>query len=142
MGEHVTKDLYEKTLRYPGHVAAIELLSECGLLSAEEVDAGGVSVKPVRLLQKLLEEKLALGPDGDVLVMRVHVEGTRDGRSVSHEFELVDEVDRERNHTAMGRTTGFTGGLRGARDRGREPCTSAGSRSPRSYSSERATSVW
>jgi lysine 6-dehydrogenase len=40
--------------------------------------------------------------------MRVIVEGTKDGRPRKHTFELIDEFDADRNHTAMARTTGFT----------------------------------
>ena len=108
VGERVGSDLYEKTLRYPGHVAGILFLQQCGLLSPTPVDVAGISVAPVALLQKVLEDKLRLGPEGDILVMRVVVEGRSAGRSVAHEFELIDYFDAEKGHTAMARTTGFS----------------------------------
>lgn len=108
VGEHVRRDLYEKTLRYPGHVAGISFLQQCGLMSTTPVDVDGVTVAPVRVLQKVLEDELALGPEGDVLAMRILVEGRSRGRDVVHEFELVDYYDPEKDHTAMARTTGFT----------------------------------
>ena len=108
VGERVSGDLYEKTLRYPGHVAGILVLQQCGLLSPTAVDVAGASVAPVALLQKVLEDKLRLGPEGDILVMRIVVEGRSAGRSVAHEFELIDYFDAENGHTAMARTTGFT----------------------------------
>ncbi len=108
VGERVRSDLYEKTLRYPGHVAGILFLQQCGLLSPTPVDVADISVAPVAVLQKVLEDKLRLGPEGDILVMRVVVEGHSAGRSVAHEFELIDYFDADKGHTAMARTTGFT----------------------------------
>lgn len=108
LGERVENDLYEKTLRYPGHVSGILFLEKCGLLSPAPVDVAGASVAPVAVLQKVLEDKLRLGPEGDILVMRIVVEGRSAGRSVAHEFELIDYFDAEAGHTAMARTTGFT----------------------------------
>ena len=108
VGERVRSDLYEKTLRYPGHVAGILFLQRCGLLSPTPVDVADISVAPVAVLQRVLEDKLRLGPEGDILVMRVVVEGLSGGRSVAHEFELIDYFDADKGHTAMARTTGFT----------------------------------
>ena len=108
VGERVGSDLYEKTLRYPGHVTGILFLQQCGLLSPTPVDVAGTSVAPSALLQRVLEDKLRLGPEGDILAMRVVVEGRSGGRSVAHEFELIDYFDAEKSHTAMARTTGFT----------------------------------
>lgn len=108
VGERVRSDLYEKTLRHPGHVSGILFLQRCGLLSPTPVDVAGTSVAPVALLQKVLEDELRLGPEGDVVAMRVVVEGRSGGRSVAHEFELIDYFDAEKSHTAMARTTGFT----------------------------------
>lgn len=108
VGSRVRTDLYEKTLRHPGHVAGVRFLEQCGLLSSTPVVVGESSVAPVAVLQKVLESKLQLGPDGDILVMRVIVEGRRRGRPVAHTFELVDFYDSDRHHTAMARTTGYT----------------------------------
>lgn len=108
VGDRVRSDLYEKTLRYPGHVAGIRFLEQCGLLSSTPVAVGEASVAPVDLLQRVLEEQLKLGPEGDILAMRVIVEGERQGQKATHTFELVDFYDPHQRHTAMARTTGFT----------------------------------
>jgi lysine 6-dehydrogenase len=108
VGERVQNDLYEKTLRYPGHVDGIRFLEQCGLLSPEPVEVAGHAVAPVKLLQKVLEDTLKLGPEGDILVMRVVVEGRFRGAPVAHELELIDYFDAAKGHTAMARTTGFT----------------------------------
>ena len=120
VGARVRKDLYEKTLRYPGHVAGIQFLQQCGLFTAEPVDVAGASVSPVALLQKTLEDKLGLGPEGDILAMRVIVEGRAEGVRRAHEFELVDYFDADKGHTAMARTTGFTAACAARRIASRE----------------------
>ena len=104
VGERVRTDLYEKTLRYPGHVAGIQFLQQCGLLSPTPVDVGETTVAPVKLLEAVLAGSLELAPEGDILVLRVIVEGG----GVAHEFELIDYLDASKGHTAMARTTGFT----------------------------------
>lgn len=99
--------LFEKTLRHPGHVERIQTLKQCGLLSREPVRLADVEVVPRELLLELLGERLTLGPEGDMLAMRIIVEGKKDGFPRRHTFELIDHFDPERKHTAMARTTAF-----------------------------------
>jgi lysine 6-dehydrogenase len=108
MRDKVVKNLFEKTLRYPGHVDRIHFLKQCGLLGRDPVRIGDVDVAPRDLLLELLDEHLELGPEGDILAMRVIVEGLKNGRPKMHTFELIDYFDSDKNHTAMARTTGFT----------------------------------
>ena len=103
----IQKNLSEKTLRYPGYVEGIRTLKQCGLLGKDPISVGSVEVVPRDLLLELLAEGLELGPDGDILAMRVIVEGAKDGNPRRHTFELVDTYDPGENHTAMARTTGF-----------------------------------
>ena len=103
----VQQNLSEKTLRYPGHVERVQTLKQCGLLRKEPVRVGGVEVVPRDLLLELLAEDLELGPDGDILAMRVIVDGMKEGNPKRHIFELIDTYDPGKNHTAMARTTGF-----------------------------------
>ena len=107
MRGRIRKNLSEKTLRYPGYVERVQTLKQCGLLGTEPVRVGDVDVAPRDLLLELLAEDLKLGPDGDILAMRVIVEGVKDKSPCRHNFELVDTYDPRRNHTAMARTTGF-----------------------------------
>ena len=111
IGSRVRRDLYEKTLRHPGHVTGIQFLQACGLLSTDPVVVGNTEVPPVSVLQKVLEDKLVLGPEGDILALRVMVEGRADGQPTTHTFELIDGYDSSRGHTAMGRTTCFTAAI-------------------------------
>ncbi len=106
-GVNIENTLFEKTLRYPGHVACMKALKECGLLDDHPIDVDGLKISPRNVLIELLGEKLQLGPEGDILVMRIIVEGIRDGKEQRHIFELVDYFDVETGYTAMARTTGF-----------------------------------
>ena len=108
VGDRVRDDLYEKTLRYRGHVAAIQLLQACGLFERRPVDVFGTSVPPVVFLQKVLEDRLKLGPASDILVLSVLVQGRKDGEPRAHTFELIDFFDPATGNTAMARTAGFT----------------------------------
>ena len=107
VGGNIENSLVEKTLRYPGHVACMKVLKECGLLDDSPIEVDGLKISPRDVLIELLGEKLQLGPEGDILVMRVIVEGIRDGKEQRHIFELVDYFDVETGYTAMARTTGF-----------------------------------
>ena len=99
--------LEEKTPRYPGFAEKVAFLNECGLLDAEPVDVGGLQVAPRDVLIKRVGSLFELGPEGDILVMRVLVKGVSDGLGVTHTFELVDFKDPDTGYTAMARTTGF-----------------------------------
>jgi lysine 6-dehydrogenase len=99
--------LEEKTLRYPGFAEKVAFLIECGLMAREPVEVGGVEVAPLDVLIKQVGPRFELSPEGDILVMRVVVVGERDGRQVTHTFELVDYKDQATGDTAMARTTGF-----------------------------------
>jgi len=107
VGEKVKHNLFEKTLRYPGHTERIQILRQCGLLKTDPVKVDGNSVIPRQLLFANLEDALKLGPEGDILVMRIVVSGTKDGKNHRHEFELIDYYDKKKKETAMARTTGF-----------------------------------
>lgn len=107
MGNKVTDLLVEKTLRYPGHADKIKFLSDCGMLVDRPVKIGKCEVIPLDLVIHQLSPLLTLGPDGDILVMRIYVKGKKDNKTEIHTFELVDYFDRKTNFTAMARTTAF-----------------------------------
>ena len=95
----VRRLLAEKTIRYCGHAARMQLLKDCGLLDTTPVRVGDVEVVPVELLIERLTPALRLGPAGDILVMRVIVRGVKNGASCTHTFDLVDYFDPETGYT-------------------------------------------
>ncbi len=100
-------NLMERTLRYPGHRAQVELLASSGFLDPErEVD--GVLLRPREISEQLLRQQWHQGKeDYDVTVMRLTAEGVRGGEKVRQTFDLEDHFDRERGFSSMARTTGY-----------------------------------
>jgi lysine 6-dehydrogenase len=100
--------MVEKTLRYPRHIEKVRVLRESGFFLTTQVDVGGVNVRPIDLTSRLLFALWKLG-DGeeDLTVMRVEVEGIRDGRRLRRRFDLLDRYDRTTLTSSMARTTGY-----------------------------------
>jgi saccharopine dehydrogenase-like NADP-dependent oxidoreductase len=98
----------EKTLRYPGHIALMRAMRETGLFGEEEIEVGGVRVRPREVTSRLLFPKWTYGPgEEDLTVMRVVARGEKGGRPARHEWNLLDYYDRASGATSMSRTTGF-----------------------------------
>lgn len=92
-------DMFEKTLRYPGHLSKIKFLRDMGYFSDTEV-----SGTTARMVSEKLFEKLRTGePDVCVLIVR----GT--GRE-NREFFCVDRYDAESGTSSMARMTGYAAG--------------------------------
>ena len=107
MEGRISGTLAEKTLRYPGFAERVRFLRDCGSLRADPIEVGTLNVVPREVLIALLTPILALGPEGDILVLRVFVRGQKDGRRRVHTFDLIDYFDPETGYTAMARTTAF-----------------------------------
>ena len=99
----------EKTLRYPGHIEKMAVLRETGFFGNEEIEVNGSTFRPVDLTAALLFPKWKMDDgDVDITVLRVEVDGRREGREVSHTFRMLDRFDRETGTHSMARTTGYT----------------------------------
>ena len=105
------EDMWEKTLRYPGHAKRIELLKALGFLDEEPIDVDGVSLPPRRLSARLLGQKLLMPEVKDIVAMKVEVSGVRSGRHVSYSYHLLDQYDEKKGITAMARTTAYTASI-------------------------------
>jgi lysine 6-dehydrogenase len=99
-----------KTLRYPGHAAAMELIRELGLLGDQPVEVKGQQVVPRELFIALVGPKLRKDPrqSPDQVALRVEAEGEKDGEEVVLRWDLLDRFDARTGITAMMRTTGFS----------------------------------
>ena len=104
-------DMWEKTLRYPGHADRIELLKALGFFDEEPIDVDGVSLPPRRLSARLLGQKLLMPEVKDIVTMKVEVSGVRSGRHVSYSYHLLDQYDETKGITAMARTTAYTASI-------------------------------
>jgi lysine 6-dehydrogenase len=100
--------MVERTLRYPGHLAAMRLLSDAGFFDTMPVRVGDQQVSPRQLSAALLFPRWQYGADeGDLTALRVHVSGrTAEGTWRSDRWLLVDRPEANGPLSSMARTTG------------------------------------
>lgn len=102
------RNMREKTLRYPGHCELMRIFRETGLFDRNEIEVGGVRVRPLDVTARLLFRRWRLEPDEpEFTILRVLVAGRRDGGAVRYQYDLYDEHDAETGYHSMSRTTGF-----------------------------------
>jgi lysine 6-dehydrogenase len=105
----------EKTVRWPGHWQAIDILKDCGLLDLVPIETNGTLIRPRDFFLSLIEPRLRPLPgDEDVCVMWNTASG-RDGRA---DYYMWAEADTKNGISAMARVTGFSAAI-GARMLGR-----------------------
>jgi lysine 6-dehydrogenase len=105
------RDMWEKTLRYPGHAEKIKLLKTLGFFEEEPIDVDGISVSPRKLTVKLLEQKLRKPEVKDVVALKVEVSGVKNGKQTCYVYHLLDYYDEKRGITAMARTTAYSASI-------------------------------
>ena len=101
-------EMWEKTLRYPGHVEKIELLKAMGFFDEEPLEIDGASVSPKDIATRLFERKLRKPEIRDVVAILIRVSGTKNGRDKIYSYQILDRYDEKRKVTAMARTTAYT----------------------------------
>ena len=102
-------NMKEKTLRYPGHIEKMAVLRETGFFDKKEIEIKGVKISPLEFTSKLLFPKWQLkAGEVDVTVMRIIIEGIKDGEKLRYTYDLYDRLDEETNTHSMARTTGYT----------------------------------
>src|SRR3989344_2149543 len=102
-------NMWEKTLRYPGHANQMTFLREAGFFDAEPRKIGEISISPRELTAKLLFPCWQLAPgEKEFTLMRVIVAGIEEDKKVTYTYTLYDEYDSKTNTSSMARTTGFT----------------------------------
>ena len=101
-------EMKEKTLRYPGYAEKMRMLRETGFFDENPIDIEGIKVKPLEFTSKLLFPKWQLKEGEDELtVMRVMVQGKKEGKRLRYIYDLLDYYDKEEKATSMSRATGF-----------------------------------
>ena len=95
-------ECFEKTLRYPGHVAMLRSLYDLGLFSSEKMHIDGMLVSPRQIMSKLFEQKFS-GNEPEVTLLRV--EAHQGCQTAS--FSMVDRTDAATGLTSMMRTTAW-----------------------------------
>jgi saccharopine dehydrogenase-like NADP-dependent oxidoreductase len=85
------------------------VLRETGFFSREEIEVNGVRIRPLDVTSRLLFPKWKLTEnDRDITVMKIVVEGLKDGNPRRHTFDLLDRYDEASSVHSMARTTGYT----------------------------------
>jgi len=101
------KEMDEKTIRWPGHVAQINTLIECGLLKEEPVTFDGITISPREFLLRILSDRLRLGNEKDLTLLRVDVTGKKNGKTTHWRYDMIDHYDSRQKITSMARTTAY-----------------------------------
>ncbi|MBA2354854.1 MAG: saccharopine dehydrogenase NADP-binding domain-containing protein [Acidobacteria bacterium] len=101
--------MVERTLRYPGHLAMIQALSDAGCFATTPVRVGELWIEPRRMTAAVLFPQWAYAPgERDLTVLRVETSGVDDsGGAVRRGWELVDRVGADSPLSSMARTTGL-----------------------------------
>jgi lysine 6-dehydrogenase len=95
-------ECFEKTLRYPGHLALLRGFYDLGMFSSEKRNFGKTEIAPRTVIARLFEEKFA-GDDPDLVILRVEAHT----RARVASFTCVDRFDPATGMTAMMRTTAW-----------------------------------
>ena len=102
-------NMKEKTLRYPGHIEKMAVLRETGFFSQDPIEIDGKKIRPIDVTAKLLFPKWKLNEgEADFTVMKVIVEGKKDGKQLRYTYDLFDRYDPATKIHSMARTTGYT----------------------------------
>lgn len=102
-------NMIEKTLRYEGHIAKIAVLRDLGLFEKEKIEINGQKIAPLDLTTKLLFPKWKLEEgEEDITIMKVIIEGEKDGKYLRYSYDLFDTYDHVTRTHSMARTTGYT----------------------------------
>ena len=104
----VTPNMVEKTMRYPGHAELMRVLRESGFFSKEQTVAASGVVRPRDVTEALLFHAWRFEEgEPDLTVMKVTLEGTKDGKAFRHIYNLLDYYDPDTETSSMARTTGY-----------------------------------
>jgi saccharopine dehydrogenase-like NADP-dependent oxidoreductase len=98
----------EKTLRYPGHAAAMRGLRQAGFFSKAAIAIGDRRLQPLEVTAALLFPHWTFSEDeADVTILQVLVDGARGAEHVVCSWELIDRYDPATHLHSMSRTTAF-----------------------------------
>jgi saccharopine dehydrogenase-like NADP-dependent oxidoreductase len=103
-----TPNMVEKTLRYPGHAELMAIFRDAGFFSRQPIQAASGQVRPLDVTSALLFDQWQFEEgEPDLTVMRMEIEGTKDGHRVRHVYNILDYYDPETETSSMARTTGY-----------------------------------
>jgi saccharopine dehydrogenase-like NADP-dependent oxidoreductase len=102
-------NMFEKTLRYPGHADLMRIFRDTGFLNMTPIQVEDTSVRPIDVTAALLSPQWKYeSGEADLTVMRLVISGEEAGKPVTYTYEMVDEYDPATGTPSMARTTGYT----------------------------------
>jgi len=104
------KNLENKFVRYPGHLAFWKAARDIGFFSKEEIKTDNGMFQPRALSKAVLEKFLKpKGGEKDISFIQTISKGkTKDGKKLEITHWIADYSDEKTGLTSMQRTTGFT----------------------------------
>lgn len=102
------KNMYELTIRYPGHLSKIKILKDLGFLSNKELKIKNQTIRIREITVKLLKDLMESSDPKDLIILRIIVDGLSKGQLKRYQFDMIDVYDESTGLTAMSRATGFT----------------------------------
>ena len=102
-------NMFEKTLRYPGHVDQMRIFMESGFFNMNPLQVKGGSVRPIDVTSALLVPLWKYEPgEADLTVMKLILSGVEAGKRVTFTYNMYDEYDPTTDTLSMAKTTGYT----------------------------------
>lgn len=102
-------DTYEyKTIRYPGHCNYMRMFRDFGFWDETPVKTRSGEAVPLHLFHKLMGEALRDPADRDMIIVRGVGIGTKDGKKMKLQVDMLEKHDEKTGFTAMERMTGFS----------------------------------
>jgi len=104
-------NMWEKTLRYPGHREKIKLLRDLGFFSNSPITINGNAITPRSITQHLFRKALSRPDIQDILTMQIQMHGYRGQHQQDYSCRLQTQYDETQGLTAMARTTAYTASI-------------------------------
>jgi lysine 6-dehydrogenase len=97
-----------KTLRYPGHFEQFRAYKLLGLFDQNPLSLDGTKITARDFFHTLLEPKIRADETfQDICLLRVLVQGIKDGKPHKFKADIVDTYDEKTGFTSMQRLTGW-----------------------------------
>ncbi len=100
-----------KTIRYPGHCALMKVFKDFGFWGKEPVATRSGPSVPLDLFIALMNPQLKDDADQDLIVVRGVGTGTKDGKPLTIQLDILDKQDAATGFSAMERMTGFSAAI-------------------------------
>lgn len=100
-----------KTLRYPGHWAAMRALRDLGFFDEKPLTLHGAHITPREIAAQIIPPHIDFPEEKDLVVVSAYGAGIKNGAPYSIRLEFVEYHDDTTGFTAMERCTGFAASI-------------------------------